>query len=78
MTNNYLALQGLILERGITQGALAKAIGLTPTAFSLKLNRKCDFTISEINNICKYLSIKKEDIHIYFFSDKVQWEDEKD
>ena len=48
MRFNYAKLKGRIKEKYGTQEDFAKAIGLTPTTFSLKINGKAKWKQDEI------------------------------
>lgn len=50
-------LKGKIAERGLTQGELAKAIGISDNSMTNKMSGRRDFTIGEIDRICKVLQI---------------------
>jgi transcriptional regulator with XRE-family HTH domain len=72
MEFNYAKLIGRIKEYGFTHENLANKIGIAPSTFSVKLNNKYAFTIAEIDAICKALDISKDEIGLYFFTQKVQ------
>ena len=72
MKFNYAKLLGRIKEYGFIHQTLAKKIGIAPSTFSAKLNNKYEFTLTEINAICKELDISNDDIGLYFFDQKVQ------
>lgn len=61
-------LLGLLKEKGMKQEDLAHIIGRKKTATNLKLNGKANFTIAEMDKICKALDIANEDIGEYFFA----------
>ena len=50
-------LRGKIVEAGMTQGKLAKAIGISQNTLTRKLTGRRDFTIGEIDRICDALNI---------------------
>lgn len=52
---------------GFTQETMAKAIGLSYSTFSLKLNGKRDFTLPECNRIAK--KVKKTLDDLFFDQD---------
>lgn len=68
MQNDYSKLLGRMKECGMTQEALACAIGISESTLNLKLNNKGVFTQKEIRNITSSLSIEKEEIGAYFFA----------
>lgn len=53
---------------GYTQEALSKSIGISYSAFSLKLNGKREFTLSECQRIAKKLGTTLNDL---FFTEIV-------
>ena len=72
MEFDYSKLLGRIKEFGHTQSSLAKAVGVTETTMSQKLNNKSVFGQPEIRKICKLLEISDAEIGIYFFTLKVR------
>ncbi len=60
-------LRSLIVKKGLTQGDIAKKLGISPQSFSYKLNNKVEFKASEIETLCSILSIKDKD-KIFFAS----------
>ena len=72
MAFDYSRLKGKIVEKFGTQGAFAKALGLSQRALSLKLRGKVFFRQDEIERAINLLCIKKEDIDKYFFAQNVQ------
>ena len=68
MKFNYAKLLGKIRECGFTQATLAKAIGISKSTLSAKLNNLNWFTTSEIIAICDALNIAHKDIPLYFFA----------
>ena len=71
MEFNYSKLLGKIKECGLTQKSLAKAIGISNSTLSAKLNNKNVFTLTETADICRTLDISKHEIGEYFFVEKV-------
>ena len=67
MTPNFSKLKGRIVECGLNQGKLAKALGISHTSFSLKINGKRDFTLTELMTMAKVLNMNSEDVGLYFF-----------
>lgn len=55
---NANALRGEIARRGYTQGDVAKKIGISPKAFSQKINGKRQFMMSEAEKMVALLDIK--------------------
>ena len=72
MVFDYSKLLGRIKEKGFTQESLAKHIGITPGAMSLKLNNQTHFKQKEMFAICEALDIPISDIGEYFFAAKVR------
>lgn len=72
MRFNYAKLKGRIKEKYGNQGNFAKAIGLTPTTFSFKINGKAKWTQDEIVKAVELLEISRDEIAEYFFNYKVQ------
>lgn len=68
MKFNYSKLLGKIRECGFTQEQLAKAIGISKTTFSSKVNNQFSFTSKEIYAICEVLGISKDEIGEYFYA----------
>ena len=72
MRFNYAKLKGRIKEKYETQEVFAKAIGLTPTTFSFKINGKAKWKQDEIVKAAELLEISQGEIAEYFFAYKVQ------
>lgn len=72
MRFDYAKLKGRIKEKYGTQENFAKAIGLTPTTFSFKINGKAKWTQDEIVKAVELLEISRDEITEYFFNYKVQ------
>lgn len=72
MAFDYSKLRGRIVEKFNTQGAFAKAIGLSQRSLSLKLQGKLFFRQDEIERAINLLCVKPEDIGKYFFAQNVQ------
>ena len=54
---NASKLKAKIVERGMTQGEVAKIIGISPNSLSRKLLGKRDFLLSEVIALCSALEI---------------------
>ena len=52
-------LKGLLVEKGKTYEECAKAIKISVTAFSNKMNGKSNFDVVEINALSTYLELTK-------------------
>ena len=72
MRFNYAKLKGRIKEKYGKQEDFAKAIGLTPTTFSFKINGKAKWKQDEIVKAAKLLEISQDEIVEYFFNYKVK------
>ena len=68
MNFNYSKLLGRIRECGFTQAQLAKAIGISKSTLSAKLNNQFSFKSEEILAICKVLNISISEIGDYFYT----------
>ena len=71
MAFDYSKLRGRIVEKFDTQGAFAKAIGLSQRSLSLKLQGKLFFRQDEIERAINLLCINSKDIDKYFFAQNV-------
>lgn len=72
MRFDYAKLKGRIKEKYETQEKFARAIGLTPTTFSFKINGKAKWTQDEIVKAVELLEISQDEIVEYFFNYEVQ------
>lgn len=54
---NANKIKAKIVERGMTQGEVAKIIGISPNSFSRKLLGKRDFLLSEVIALCSVLEL---------------------
>ena len=61
----YAKLRGKMAEKGISQERLAKAIGISKTALSMKLSGEREFRFKEME--CIYKVLELEDVQSYFF-----------
>lgn len=69
---DYNKLRGRIREICGTQDVFAKALGISKTTLSQKINNHVEFTQKEIEFSVDILKIDKSDITDYFFNVKVQ------
>ncbi|CRT88975.1 phage repressor [Streptococcus equi subsp. equi] len=60
-------LKGLIVEHGLTQGEVAKNIGIDKTTLSRKINNSTPFTVEEAKKIAKLLEMSAEQATEIFF-----------
>jgi hypothetical protein len=72
MDFEYAKLKGRIKEIFETQDRFAEALGIGRVSLSKRLTNKLDFSQTEINRSAELLSICKEEIPLYFFTEKVQ------
>lgn len=71
MVWDYSKLRGQIKEKFGTQAAFAKAIGISTTSLSLKLNNEREFTQAEINTSVDVLGVPYSDVESLFFTQVV-------
>lgn len=64
----YPKLRGAIREKFGTQGAFAKAIGMSKATLSGKLTGKTEWTRQEIEDACNVLGVPIADALDYFFA----------
>lgn len=69
---DYKKLKLKIIEVFETQELFAKAMGMSKTALSQRLNGSVEWKSSEIAKACDLLHIPLEEAHLYFFTQKVQ------
>lgn len=67
MTNTSL-LEQYIEKSGYKKSFIAKKLGITSYAFTLKINNKSEFKASEITILCKLLKIGVKDREAIFFA----------
>lgn len=63
----YSKLRGRIKEYFGTETNFAKAINLSRTSISLRLNKKIDWKQTEIKKACSLLHIESVNINAFFF-----------
>ena len=68
---DYSKLDGKITEKFGTRGNFAEAMGYSQRTISLKMNGKVDWNQPDIVKACSLLGIKKTEISLYFFAEKV-------
>lgn len=69
---DFSKLRGRIKEIYGTQTAFAVAMLMNEATLSNKLNNNVEFSPKEIIRACLLLSIDSKEIHLYFFTLKVQ------
>ena len=67
MTKTSL-LEQYIEKSGYKKSFIAKQLGITAYAFSLKINNKSEFKANEIAILCKLLKISARDKDAIFFA----------
>ena len=72
MPYDYSKLSGRIVEKYETQARFSSAMGLSERSVSLKINGKVGWKQREILQACKLLDIPVYQVHVYFFTTKVQ------
>lgn len=68
---SYRKLRGKIREVFDRNEDFAKALGIDPSSLSAKLNNGSPWKREEIQEACEILGIPIEDVHLYFFTQKV-------
>ena len=76
MTNTAL-LKEYIAKSGYKMSFIAKALGITAYALSLKINNKSEFKANEIDILCKLLKIGIKDRMRIFFAQYVDFKSTK-
>ena len=69
---NYSKLAGRIKEKFGTQSNFAKAMELSERSLSLKMNNRIPWRQTEILKASELLGIDTKQVHLYFFTEKVQ------
>lgn len=54
---NYAKLKGILVEKGHTYADVAKALNISVTAVSNKMNGHSTFDVPEANELCKWLDL---------------------
>ncbi len=65
----YAKLKGLMVEKNLTQVAVAGKIGISLSALNAKMSGKREFTIDEAIKICDVLGI--DEPREYFFAQTI-------
>ena len=65
-------LKAAMARADLTQGELAKKIGMLPTSLNYRINGRLDFRLSEIRDIVKVLNLTKEETLDIFFDNQVE------
>lgn len=61
-------LKSKIVASGLTQLQIAKAIGMSGSAFNNRLHNKTEFKTGEIGKICSLFGIETEEMMSIFFA----------
>lgn len=77
MTFDYSKLRGRIKEIFGTQDNFARQLNIGRVSLSQRLNNYLDFSQEEINRAYILLNLSKEEIPEYFFTTKVQKNEQK-
>ena len=72
MNYDYSKLKGKIRELGITQNEYARYIGITEQSLILRFKNKRRFRQEEMQKTMELFEEPIENVHIYFFTQKVQ------
>ena len=72
MSYDYSLLEAKIREKFFTKERFANALGIGRTALYAKLQGTSQFKQDEIYLMVKLLGIKKNEVTIYFFTQKIR------
>lgn len=64
---NTLKLKAIMVERGLTQADLAKALNISEQTMNYKINNRREFKASEIQTLIKILQIPSDQVDGIFF-----------
>ena len=64
---NSNKVKGRIVELGLNQQDVAKAMGLSQSTLSLKINNARPMALSEVEELAKLLQLKFPEYEAYFF-----------
>ena len=67
MNFSYSRLRGRIRMYFRTQAAFAKAVDISESSLSKKLNGRSEWDAGEMRSICQVLEIPEDELHLYFF-----------
>ena len=70
MKNRFLKLKGRMTEMGFSRETLARAVGMNYQSMCRRLSGATDFTLKEVEAICRVLEIG--DPTAYFFEKQVK------
>lgn len=60
-------LLGIMAEKGVTQRALAEALGISKNTMSRIINRKAYLTTDKVETACKFLGIDDDSLKAEIF-----------
>ena len=70
---NTLKLRALLVENNLTNEDIAKKLGISKQSFSMKINNKREFKVSEINKLSLLLNLSNScDVITIFFANRVE------
>ena len=78
MNFDYSELRGRIRVVFKTEHNFAKALGISCVSLSRRLNNKSEFSQKEIKKACELLQEPSKRIHILFFTELVQKNEQKE
>ena len=64
---NANLLKSEIVKNGLTQGDIAKALGMSKNTFTSRMQGKSDFGLEEANKICEILHIDDGKLKLAIF-----------
>lgn len=67
-----LMLRGRIIQKYGSVKNIAEPLGLSYLTVTYKINGSRDWTVSEIEKLCRLLEIAPKDIPAYFFTNEVE------
>lgn len=66
MTEKYILLKAKMIENGVTESQLSKHFGKSKFYFSQKINEMHPWKLSDVYDLCDFLQIPYDEIHVYF------------
>lgn len=70
---NTLKLRALLVENNLTNEDIAKKLGISKQSFSMKINNKREFKVSEIYKLSLLLNLSNScDVITIFFANRVE------
>lgn len=68
---SYAKLRGKIREKFKTQSCFAENMNMNEATLSAKLNKRTEWSISEVEKACVLLGIPAAEAYLYFFTPEV-------